>query len=249
MRFVFDNSTGATPYYDKLPEGFLVPAIYFPAPEIETRGDTFSTYAIEYSWYIKVFHVNQRSAHELALSILTAIRAARNLIPLIDEAGAAIGKGFRLDDPELKNLNETPNAVQIALYWKSPRYYNDAQAQKMMVYGLDMYSKNAYREAIAHIGTAHTKKQTGGITMSNKPDMEAAESGAAKTPTIPKPPKFSVKRLRKDCLKLFGVTVSTFDGATRGLCGEFSVEEMAERIKKWLSKPIPPSKNQKKEVK
>lgn len=85
--------------------------------------------------------------------------------------------------------------------------------------------------------------------MSNKPNTETTGKGAAKTPAAPKSPKFSVTRLRKDCLKLFGVTVSTFDGATKGLSGEFSVEEMAERIKKWLNKPLSPSKNQKKEVK
>lgn len=157
MRFVLDHAAGAAPYYDKLPEGFLLPAVYFPAPEIETRGDTFETYALEYSWFIKVFHINARPAHELALSIVTAITAARNLIPLIDETGTATGKGFRLDDLELKNLDETPSAAQIALYWRSPRYYNAAETQKMMTYDLDMRSKDAYREAVSRIEAARAE--------------------------------------------------------------------------------------------
>ena len=48
-----------------------------------------------------------------------------------------------------------------------------------------------------------------------------------------KEPKCAIERLRKDSLKLFGVTTSTFDGATHGLRGKFTVKEMRERIKKW----------------
>lgn len=157
MRFVLDNAAGAAPYYDRLPEGFMVPSIYFPAPEIETRGETFATYALDYAWYIKVFHVNARPAHELALSVLTAIKAARNFIPLIDSTGKQTGKGFRLKDPELKNLDGKPSAVQLALYWSSPRPYNDPAAQKMMVYDLDMHNKSAFDEAVEQLEAARAE--------------------------------------------------------------------------------------------
>lgn len=51
-------------------------------------------------------------------------------------------------------------------------------------------------------------------------------------------PKFSVIRLREKCLKLFGVTQSTFDGATYGLNGEYTVEEMKTIIAKWQDKEV-----------
>jgi len=59
----------------------------------------------------------------------------------------------------------------------------------------------------------------------------AAEAGGGE-------PKCSVARLRQDCLKLFGVTTSTYDGATFGLGGEFTVGEMRERIEEWGKCPI-----------
>ena len=59
-------------------------------------------------------------------------------------------------------------------------------------------------------------------------------------------PKHSLGVLRKNCLALFGVTVSTFDGATHGLDGEYTVEEIKEKINKWGKTPI---KSTKKEVK
>lgn len=84
--------------------------------------------------------------------------------------------------------------------------------------------------------------------MSNKPNTEAAGASEAKTAAAPKPPKFNIARLRKECYKLFGVTVSTFDGATHGLTGSFSVAEMRSHIEKWQNKAISAPKTDKKEV-
>lgn len=48
--------------------------------------------------------------------------------------------------------------------------------------------------------------------------------------------KFSVEKLRENCLTLFGVTTSTFDGATNGLSGDYTVEEMRKNIAEWQKK-------------
>lgn len=62
------------------------------------------------------------------------------------------------------------------------------------------------------------------------------------------PPKFTVERLRRDCRALFGVTVSTYDGATYGLSEEYTVEEMRNHIQKWQSTGISAPKKTKKEA-
>ena len=51
-------------------------------------------------------------------------------------------------------------------------------------------------------------------------------------------PKFSVEKLRENCMTLFGVTTSTFDGATHGVSGEFTVDEMKNTIEKWQNTKI-----------
>lgn len=48
--------------------------------------------------------------------------------------------------------------------------------------------------------------------------------------------KYKIKILRENCLKLFGVTKSTFDGATYGLTGEYSVSKIKSIIEKWFKK-------------
>lgn len=70
-----------------------------------------------------------------------------------------------------------------------------------------------------------------------QPPVEAA---TAKTEQVdqqaqkPAEPTFSVAQLRASARNLFGISQSTYDGATDGLTGEFTVEAMREHIEKWL---------------
>lgn len=67
---------------------------------------------------------------------------------------------------------------------------------------------------------------------------------ASKTKAAPPAPKaeegrkIPIEKLRRSCVKLFGVTPSTFDGATVGLTGKYTVEEMQAHIDKWLNTPV-----------
>mgnify|MGYP001045949145 CR=1 FL=1 len=49
-------------------------------------------------------------------------------------------------------------------------------------------------------------------------------------------PKFTVERLGANCRQLFGVSSCTFAGATHGMTGEFTVEEMKAHIEKCCGK-------------
>ena len=67
--------------------------------------------------------------------------------------------------------------------------------------------------------------------MANKEKSEAVEATATA-------PKFTIEKLRSNCVALFGVTSSTFDGATHGLNGEYTVDEMKNAIQKWQKTAI-----------
>ena len=66
----------------------------------------------------------------------------------------------------------------------------------------------------------------------------AKKSKATAEETVVSAPKFTIATLRNNCLKLFGVTTSTFDGATLGLDGEYTVEEIKYVINKWRKKEV-----------
>jgi hypothetical protein len=148
IKFVLANSENPAPYYYEVPQDFLVPAAYFPVPEISSKGDTFRTYALEYVWFIKFFHKDEVSAYALGFKALNALRSGGNLIPLVDEAGAFTGRGFRLKDPSLKRID---GAAQLTLLWDSPRPYNASESEKMMSYDLSMFAKNALDVAAARL--------------------------------------------------------------------------------------------------
>ena len=123
-----------------------MPSVYFPVPEIVSGGDTLSTYALSYSWYVKFFHKDTQSAHELAFAALTELLSRRNLIPLIDKDGEYTGKGFRLKDPEIKTVDD--GAVQLTLTWDSRRPYFREPTKKVTKLKLETYSKNAFTGAL-----------------------------------------------------------------------------------------------------
>lgn len=50
-------------------------------------------------------------------------------------------------------------------------------------------------------------------------------------------PEYSIAQLRKHALEIFGVTLSTFDGATCGIKAKtYTIAEMQEIILKWKNK-------------
>lgn len=149
IHFILDATDGLTPYYQQVPDSFIVPAVYFPQPVFTARGETFLTYALEYDWFVKFFASTNGEAQAHAATALNAVCAARLLVPLIDEQGEAIGRGVRLKDPELSKADD--NAYQIRLRWDSHRPYNALEYQKMVHYDLSIYTDDAYHAAVSKI--------------------------------------------------------------------------------------------------
>jgi len=58
---------------------------------------------------------------------------------------------------------------------------------------------------------------------------------AAETPAV----KYQLSRLRDNAVKIFGVSTSTFAGATAKLPdGEYTIEEIKNTIKVWKNKEV-----------
>lgn len=155
IKFVLDKAGGPSAYYWNVPQHFTVPAAYFPTPEIDTGGETFLTYYMDYVWYIKLFHKTGEGAYSAGHAVTTAIKAARNLIPLIAEDGSEIeGSWVRVDDPKIKVLDD--GAAQVTINWRSRRPYSDTveETQRAQNINVDVFMKSgkeiseAYAEAL-----------------------------------------------------------------------------------------------------
>lgn len=65
------------------------------------------------------------------------------------------------------------------------------------------------------------------------------EVAAAATPTQGKTAKkYAVEKLQENCQQLFGVSTSTFAGATYGMTGTYTVEEMRTYLETWKKKGV-----------
>lgn len=145
IKFTLDEAGNPTPYYWNVPESFAVPAAYFPSPDIGSGGSTLRTYKMDYEWFIKFFHKTTEEAHELGLKALKAIKERRNLVPLIDTEGKATGKGVRIDDPELKKIDE--GAVQLKITFTSRRPYYRPEVEKMQEYHIEQWEDSETYES------------------------------------------------------------------------------------------------------
>lgn len=164
IKYILDEAGNPSPYYYEVPENFVVPAVYFPVPEISTRGETFRTYAMEYNWFIKFFHNTTQEAYSLAFDALTAIKGNKNLIPLIGNEGSQTGENLRIKDPSLNTIDR--GVVQIQINWISRRPYNREYAQKMQKYYIEWQNRpdiymskiipDAYISAIEQIAQDYT---------------------------------------------------------------------------------------------
>lgn len=78
--------------------------------------------------------------------------------------------------------------------------------------------------------------------MAKQENASAVASAAEKTSSsevAKKEQSFPVSTLRDNCIKLFGCTTSTFDGAFFGCADrEYSIEEAKRMLKKWLGKEM-----------
>lgn len=71
--------------------------------------------------------------------------------------------------------------------------------------------------------------------------MATRRKATAQTKVVPKEAavqKFTVEKLRANCRQLFGVSASTFAGATYGMTGKYTVEEMHTHIEEWKKKGV-----------
>ena len=121
-RFMIEAADSIKPYFEDMPQDFVVPSIYFPEPEAEPSGDTSVSFAVDFVMYVKVFHSSTASAWEKGYVILKRIMEVRKLIPLYNADGSTAGRGIRVKDPKLRKIAD--GTVQLEIGWKKYLLYD-----------------------------------------------------------------------------------------------------------------------------
>ncbi len=71
-----------------------------------------------------------------------------------------------------------------------------------------------------------------------KANAEAIETAKASVKKVVPAEKFTIAQLKANCLNLFGVSTSTFVGATYGMTGKYTIDEMKETLEAWGKKGV-----------
>lgn len=127
IRVILDSAGSPAPYYHNIPESFIVPSVFFPSPEIEFKPDTLSSYGSEYILYVNFFHSTTELAYELAMLVYHDIVRRRRLIPLIDSNEKKTGELMRINNINVKKVDEC--AYQLQLDWISRTPYTCEEAE------------------------------------------------------------------------------------------------------------------------
>ena len=148
-KYIIEKSGGPSPYYMEVPQDFVVPAVYFPQPEISSFPHTLSGYAIEYAWYVKFFAADSPNAMKMAYDALSAVQEQRNAIPLVNEQGMETGGILRVKEPVARVVGE--GVAQLYLRWESHWLYDAADVEKVTDIFVETHLKNAYGIAMERI--------------------------------------------------------------------------------------------------
>jgi len=141
IRFILDAVGDARPYYRPAPEGYGLPSVYFPAPEVLGAGCTLSSYELAYVWKIEFSGADVQAAYEMAVSALEEIQRRRGRIPLLDIEGNGSGDCLSVNDPEIVRLE---NSARLVVSWSSYHNYAD-EAEELAAKFSYKFSATSYK--------------------------------------------------------------------------------------------------------
>lgn len=117
-------------YVTTIPENIVVPSLYFAPPLVVSTPFLPNAYQKRYTLTIQVFDTTSDDAHRHAERIADALRAKRHTIRLVDESGALTSKFKRLEEIEVRLVDD--GVAQITIDWSSRYSYDKDIYQKMM---------------------------------------------------------------------------------------------------------------------
>lgn len=107
VRFIQDNDIeGVKPYFDELPEQFYVPSIYFPVPNTYSDQVSLMSYKTTIAVMCWFCEKTDWEANARAASVRDALLLNGSVVPVISKDGEQVGKGFHIERPELRRIDE-----------------------------------------------------------------------------------------------------------------------------------------------
>ena len=108
VRYVQDHalSIEAAPYFDEIPENFIVPSIYFPVPRTETRKASLSSWRTDIFMECWFAAATDWQAFGYAEAVRDSILADGCAIDIVAADGTATGAKVRVTEPAIRKQED-----------------------------------------------------------------------------------------------------------------------------------------------
>lgn len=124
IRYVQDHSDeNIILYFEKIPETFAVPSIYFPVPWTESKKISLGTYSVVVNFECWFLASTDWLAQEAADNVKYALLLDNCIIPRINLEGNAEKKGFVATEPSTKKIGDGT----VRLSFRVKQYFSKAQ--------------------------------------------------------------------------------------------------------------------------
>ena len=175
VRFIEANLSGLDKIFERIPEDFHVPSVFFPMPELTAKKMTMQTMRTTMTWYIKFFASSDVEAYTLASTIESLILYRNCHIPLYAEDGTEEEKTLPVTVPEVIKVDYGVYQIKIACERYTGIYKNTGtDSSQIQIDGPGFFGEvlDAYRSVIARY---ETKKEVDKIGSSG--EEERGEEG------------------------------------------------------------------------
>lgn len=102
-------------YFDEIPENFLVPALYFPVPQVISKKVTLASYASTLFLEVWFLAKEEWKAYSYARNVQESILQAECMLPIVKKDGTKEDWSLRVTEPEVQKIDQRTIQLSFAL--------------------------------------------------------------------------------------------------------------------------------------
>lgn len=155
VSYIQDHSSiEAPPYFDEIPEAFVVPSIYFPVPRVICKKVTLASFRFTVMVNCQFMAVDEWAAYQYASEVRDHLLVDHCAIPILKKDGLPEGNYMRITEPEIRKIDNR----SIQLSFDLIQYVSFAETEEMKAEDIK-FTGILKREDLQEVWTAATKEQ------------------------------------------------------------------------------------------
>ena len=129
VSYIQDHSSiVAPPYFDEIPEAFVVPSIYFPVPRVICKKVTLASFRFTVMVNCQFMAVDEWAAYQYAAEVREHLLVDHCAIPILKKDGLPEGSYMRITEPEIRKIDN--RSIQLSFDLKQYVSFEETEEMK-----------------------------------------------------------------------------------------------------------------------